>query len=90
MTSGLLVIGVENRQGNSNEEFEQVKELTRMFDNIEAHGLHVRTFRTDCGSSIRELVENSPCARKRSTSVPATVPNAGGCMNSARNRDTRR
>lgn len=57
MTSGSLVIGVENRQGNSNEEFEQVEELTRMFDNIEAHGLHILTFRTDCGSSIRKLVE---------------------------------
>lgn len=37
--------------------FEQVEELTRMFDNIEAHGLHIRTFRADRGSFIKELVE---------------------------------
>lgn len=57
MTSGPLLIGVENRQGNSNVKFEQVEELTRMLDNIEAHGLHVRMFRADCGSFIKELVE---------------------------------
>lgn len=28
-----------------------------MLDNIEAHGLHVRMFRADCGSFIKELVE---------------------------------
>ncbi|QUB91710.1 hypothetical protein J4855_04470 [Prevotella denticola] len=27
------------------------------FDNIEAHGLHVRMFRADCSLFIRELVE---------------------------------
>lgn len=57
MTSGPLVVGIENRQGNSNVKFEQVEELKRMFDNIEAHELHVRMFRADCGSFIKELVE---------------------------------
>ena len=57
MTTGPLVIGIENRQGNSNVKFEQVEELVRMFDNIEAHELHVRMFRADCGSFIKELVE---------------------------------
>ena len=57
MTSGPLVIGIENRQGNSNVKLEQVEELTRMLDNIEAHGLYVRMFRADCGSFIKELVE---------------------------------
>ena len=57
MTSSPLIIGLENRQGNSNVKFEQVEELGRMLDNIEAHGLHVRMFRADCGSFIKELVE---------------------------------
>ena len=57
MTSGPLIIGLENRQGNSNVKFEQVEELSRMLDNIEAHGLHVRMFRADCGSFVKELVE---------------------------------
>ena len=57
MTSGPLIIGIENRQGNSNVKFEQVEELTRMLDNIENHGLYVRMFRADCGSFIKELVE---------------------------------
>lgn len=57
MTSGPLIIGIENRQGNSNVKFEQVEELTRMLDNIEAHGLYVRMFRADCSSFIKELVE---------------------------------
>ena len=57
MTSDPLIIGIENRQGNSNVKFEQVEELTRMLDNIEVHGLYVRMFRADCGSFIKELVE---------------------------------
>ena len=57
MTSGPLIIGIENRQGNPNVKFEQVEELTRMLDNVEAHGLYVRMFRADCGSFIKELVE---------------------------------
>ena len=36
-----LIIGLENRQGNSNVKFERVEELSRMLDNIEAHGLYV-------------------------------------------------
>ena len=28
-----------------------------MLDNIEAHGLHVRMLRADCGSFTKELVE---------------------------------
>ena len=57
MTSGPLIIGLEDRQGNSNVKFEQVEELSRMLDNIEAHGLYVRMFRADCGSFIKDLVE---------------------------------
>lgn len=57
MTCGPLIIGVENRQGNSNVKFKQKEELTRMFDNIENHGLSVRTFRADCGSFTKELIE---------------------------------
>lgn len=57
MASGPLIIGLENRQGNSNVKFEQVEELSRMLDNIESHGLYVRMFRADCGSFIKELVE---------------------------------
>ena len=57
MTSGPLIIGIENRQGNLNVKLEQAEELTRMLDNIEAHGLYVRMFRADCGSFIKELVE---------------------------------
>lgn len=57
MTCGPLIIGVENRQGNSNVKFKQKEELTRMFGNIENHGLHVRTFRADCGSFTKELIE---------------------------------
>ncbi len=57
ITSGPLIIGIENRQGNSNVKFEQVEELTRMIDNMEAHGMNIRMFRADCGSFIKDLVE---------------------------------
>ena len=57
MTCGPLIIGIENRQGNSNVKFEQVEELTRMLDNVETHGLYVRMFCADCGSFIKELVK---------------------------------
>ena len=57
MTCGPLIIGVENRQGNSNVKFKQKEELTRMFYHIENHGLYVRTFRADCGSFTKEFIE---------------------------------
>ena len=57
ITSGPQIIGVENRQGNSNVKFEQVEEQTRMLDNVEAHGIYVRMFRANCGSLTKELVE---------------------------------
>lgn len=85
MTAGPLVIGIENRQGNSNVKFEQVEELLRMFDNIEARGLNVRMFRADCGSFIKELVEEFFLRTGLSTSVPAAVPSAGRCMRSVQN-----
>lgn len=85
MTPGPLLIGVENRQGNSNVKFKQVEELTRMLDIIEAHGLQVRMFRANCGSFVKELSRSFPCGRRRSTSVPAAAPSAGGCMSSAGN-----
>lgn len=56
-TVGPLIIGIENRQGNSNVKFEQVDEITRMLDNIESHDMSVHMFRADCGSFIKELVE---------------------------------
>ena len=85
MTSGPLIIGIENRQGNSNVKFEQVEELSRMLDNIESHGLYVRMFRADCGSFIKELVEELSCGQRRSTSAPAVVQTADRCMSCARN-----
>lgn len=52
-----LIIGMENRHGNSNVKFEQMEEIMRIFDNIAAHEMFVRMFRADCGSFIKELVE---------------------------------
>lgn len=57
MTCGPLIIGVENRQSHFNVKFKPKEELTRMFDNVENHGLYVRTFRADYGSFTKELIE---------------------------------
>lgn len=57
MTSGPLILGIENRQGNSNVKFGQTDAIIKMLDNLEVHGLRIRMFRADCGSFIKELVE---------------------------------
>lgn len=57
MTCGPLILGIENRQGNSNVKFGQVDAILKMLENLRAHGLSVRMFRADCGSFIKELVE---------------------------------
>ena len=90
MTSGPLIIGIENRQGNSNVKFEQVEELTRMLDNVEAHGLNVRMFRADCGSFIKELVEELFLRTETFYLRARAVRTADRCMNSARIGGTRR
>lgn len=57
MTCGPLILGIENRQGNSNVKFGQVEAILKMMENLREHGLGVRMFRADCGSFIKELVE---------------------------------
>ena len=57
MTSGPLILGIENRQGNSNVKFHQVDAIKKMVENLLAHGIGIRMFRADCGSFIKELVE---------------------------------
>lgn len=84
MTSGPLIIGLEDRQGNSNVKFERVEELSRMLDNIEAHGLYVRMLPIPARSS-RNLSRSFFCGQRRPTSAPAVVQTADRCMSSARN-----
>ena len=86
MTSGPLILGIENRQGNSNVKFEQVEELLRMFDNIFRHGMYIRMFRADCGSFIKELVEQAvPPHRGVLPPCQQLCRAQGRCTNSARN-----
>lgn len=54
---GDAIVGVENRDGNSNVRFHQQDTLERMFLRLEKEGIRVGRARMDCGSYSQEIVE---------------------------------
>ncbi|MCM1021524.1 MAG: IS1380 family transposase, partial [Muribaculaceae bacterium] len=52
-----VIVGVENRDGNTNVKFHQADTLERTFKRIEANGLWAAKVRCDCGSYSREIIE---------------------------------
>ena len=53
---GNLIVGVENRDGNTNVRFHQQDTLQRIFRRIEGKGLRINRARMDCGSCSEEIV----------------------------------
>ena len=56
-TIGGLIVGVENRDGNTNVRFHQADTLERIFSRIETKGIKLNRARMDCGSCSRDIVE---------------------------------
>ena len=52
-----MIVGVENRDGNTNVRFHQQDTLERMFLGLEDKGLKINRARMDCGSCSEEIVK---------------------------------
>ena len=50
------IVGIENRDGNTNVRFRQSDTLERIFKRLEALGIHISRARMDCGSCSEEIV----------------------------------
>ena len=53
---GDVIVGIENRDGNTNVRFNQKETLERFFKRLEASGVHVARACMDCGSCLEEIV----------------------------------
>ena len=56
-TIGGLIAYLENRDGNTNVRFKQAETLRRFFGMMDSFGIHVRSFRADCGSYSEDIVK---------------------------------
>ena len=52
-----MIVGIENRDGNTNVRFNQEATLERIFKRLEASGIHISRARMDCGSCSEKIVE---------------------------------
>ena len=53
-----LIAYLENRDGNANVRFMQAETHRRFFEMMRSFGIHVRSFRADCGSYSEDIVKN--------------------------------
>lgn len=51
-----MIVGIENRDGNTNVRFHQKDTLHRIFERLENLYIFIRRFRADCGSFSEEIV----------------------------------
>ena len=56
-TIGGLIVYLENRDGNANVRFMQADTHRRFFEMMRSFGIHVRSFRADCGSYSEDIVK---------------------------------
>ena len=56
-TIGGLIAYLENRDGNCNVRFKQAETHRRFFEMMSSFGIHVRSFRADCGSYSEDIVK---------------------------------
>ena len=52
-----MIVGIENRDGNTNVRFNQKETLERIFKRLESSGIRISRARMDCGSCSEEIVE---------------------------------
>ena len=55
-----MIVGIENRDGNTNVRFNQKETLERIFKRLEASEIYIRA-RMDCGSCSQEIVDMVGC-----------------------------
>ena len=58
-TIGGLIAYLENRDGNANVRFMQAETHRRFFEMMRSFGIHVRSFRADCGSYSEDMRSRS-------------------------------
>lgn len=51
-----VIVGIENRDGNTNVRFHQQDTLQRIFERLATKNIHIGRFRADCGSCSEEIV----------------------------------
>ena len=56
-TIGGLIAYLENRDGNANVRFMQAETHRRFFEMMRSFGIHIRSFRADCGSYSEDIVK---------------------------------
>ena len=56
-TVGDVIVGIENRDGNTNVRFHQEDTLKRIFERLENARIHINRARMDCGSCSEAMVE---------------------------------
>ena len=54
---GDMIVGIENRDGNTNVRFNQKDTLERIFKRLESSGISISRARMDCGSCSEEIVD---------------------------------
>ena len=52
-----MIVGIENRDGNTNVRFNQKETLERIFKRLEASEIYISRARMDCGSCSEEIVD---------------------------------
>ena len=52
-----MIVGIENRGGNTNVRFNQKETLERIFKRLEASEIYISRARMDCGSCSEEIVD---------------------------------
>ena len=52
-----MIVGIENRDGNTNVRFNQRETLERIFKRLEASEVYISRARMDCGSCSEEIVD---------------------------------
>ena len=52
-----MIVGIENRDGNTNVRFNQKETLERIFKRLEASEVYISRARMDCGSCSEEIVD---------------------------------
>lgn len=53
---GNMIVGIENRDGNTNVRFYQQDTLLKFFENLKNNAISINRFRADCGSCSEEIV----------------------------------
>ena len=58
LPSGGIIVGGENRDGNTNVKFHQEDTLRRIMDRVTSElGVVIERFRADCGSFSKEIIQ---------------------------------